>query len=56
VLERRSRAAAALLDLAERLHGGEVLLPPEPATQGRARWRHWMSGLRLPRLGRTGAV
>ena len=42
VLDPRSRAGRACLDLAERLHGGQVLLPPETP-----------SGGRLPRLRRA---
>ncbi len=49
VLQRRSRAARALLDLAERVHGGIVVLPPEPRRNGRARWLGWASALRLRR-------
>jgi len=42
VLLKRGAAGRALLDLAERLHGGKLVLPPEPsAARGRA-------GLRLP--------
>lgn len=51
VLEGQSRAGRALLDLAERLHGGEVRLPPEPGKKSRF---GWLAGLRLrlnpPRL------
>lgn len=43
----RSRAGPALLGLADRLHDGGVVLPPEPATRPRRRWR-------LPWLGRVG--
>jgi MinD-like ATPase involved in chromosome partitioning or flagellar assembly len=42
VLQRRGGAGRALLDLAERLHGGKLVLPPEPQAPGRR------SGLRLP--------
>lgn len=48
VLDRRSRAARALLDLAERVHGGSIALPPEPGTNGRARWRNWVPAVRIP--------
>jgi MinD-like ATPase involved in chromosome partitioning or flagellar assembly len=44
VLDERSRAGRALLDLAERLHGGRVLLPPEEREQHRGeRLRRWMA-------------
>jgi MinD-like ATPase involved in chromosome partitioning or flagellar assembly len=46
VLEDRSRAGRSLIDLAERVHGGEVLLPPEPTESRRTRLR-----LRLPAFG-----
>jgi MinD-like ATPase involved in chromosome partitioning or flagellar assembly len=40
VLQRRGAAGRALLDLAERLHGGRLVLPPEPqAASRRASWR-----------------
>jgi MinD-like ATPase involved in chromosome partitioning or flagellar assembly len=38
VLDGRSRAARAVMELADRLHGGSVLLPPEPAADARAGW------------------
>lgn len=40
--DKRSRAGRALLDLAERVHGGAIALPPEPTREG------WASRLRLP--------
>jgi MinD-like ATPase involved in chromosome partitioning or flagellar assembly len=46
ILEDRSRAGRALMDLAERVHGGAVLLPPEPTESRSKRLR-----LRLPALG-----
>jgi Flp pilus assembly CpaE family ATPase len=46
VLEGKSRAGHVLLDLAERLHGGEVRLPPEPGKKSRF---DWLARLR-PRL------
>jgi hypothetical protein len=46
----RGPAARALLDLAERVHGGELVLPPEPAKQGRRRVR--MPTIQVPSLGR----
>lgn len=42
VLDERSRAGRALLDLAERVHGGGIVLPPEPAADGRPLWRRWL--------------
>ncbi|MHB1131022.1 MAG: hypothetical protein ACYC4L_01400, partial [Chloroflexota bacterium] len=47
VLEGRGRAARALLDLAERVHGDRVLLPPEEARGGMRLFE------RLPLLGRA---
>lgn len=49
VLDSRGRAARAVLDLAERVHGGRILLPPEPAEKGHrqgfgvlaALWPRW---------------
>jgi MinD-like ATPase involved in chromosome partitioning or flagellar assembly len=38
LLERSSRAAAALLDLATRLHAGQIVLPQESTTEKRALW------------------
>lgn len=38
VLDNRSRSARALLDLAERVHGGSLELPAEPAKSGSRRW------------------
>jgi MinD-like ATPase involved in chromosome partitioning or flagellar assembly len=35
VLERKSAAARALLELAGRVHGGEIVLPPEEAAGSR---------------------
>ncbi len=49
VLEGRSRAGRALLDLAERIHGGSIVLPPEPSRNGQARWLRWASALHLGR-------
>jgi Flp pilus assembly CpaE family ATPase len=46
VLDRRSRAARALLDLAGRVHGGRVLLPPEPRPPGR--WAALVRAAGLP--------
>ncbi|HVA85559.1 MAG TPA: hypothetical protein VNF73_04465 [Candidatus Saccharimonadales bacterium] len=47
VLDRRSRAGRALLDLAERLHGDRLRLPPEPAPARRLRWPRWKPRLPL---------
>lgn len=41
VLDRRSRAGRALLDLAGRVHGGTVTLPPEPVAPW---WRRFVPG------------
>lgn len=38
VLNGRSRAGKAVRDLAERLHGGRILLPPDPAGNRFTRW------------------
>jgi hypothetical protein len=47
ILDRRSRAGRALLELAERIHGGRVVLPPEvPKSSRRWPWTRW----HLPRL------
>lgn len=46
VLDRRSRAARALLELAGRIHGGAIVPPPEP----RRPWHSWFGGQR--RTGR----
>jgi len=43
VLDRRGRAARALLDLAGRVHGGSITLPPEPAQRPGRQW--WRPGL-----------
>src|SRR5581483_6354953 len=48
VLDRRSRAGRALLALAERLHGGQVELPPEPRGTGRGGWWGRLARPRLP--------
>lgn len=53
VLDRRSRAGRALLDLAERAHGGRVVLPPEPTVNGRVRRPRWPAGLFRGRPGRN---
>lgn len=45
VLDRRSQAGRALLDLAERVHGERLALPPEPSSGHRPPWLGW-----LPRL------
>ncbi len=50
VLDRRSRAARALMELADRLHGGSVLLPPEPSTNGCAGWGSGTLATLLPSL------
>jgi MinD-like ATPase involved in chromosome partitioning or flagellar assembly len=49
------RASRSLLDLAERVHGARVLLPPEPAISGRVRARGWTPASLLRRLGRGGS-
>ena len=59
VLVGRSRAAHALLDLAERIHGGSILLPPEPTARpnwlkrGITRLRAWPSHLHWPHRERS---
>lgn len=54
VLDRKSPAARALLDLAERAYGGSVKLPPEPGRKPRLSWlrRPKTPSLRWPDLGR----
>lgn len=47
VLERGSRAGRIILDLAERVHGGQIKLSPETKGQRRVRWLRWASALRL---------
>ncbi len=54
VLSGRSRAGRCLLDLAERVHGGSIVLPPEPARNGRARWLGWASALHPGRVRGNG--
>lgn len=44
VFEHRSRAAGQLRDLAERVHGGRISLPPEPTPTGRG-WRRRLPGV-----------
>lgn len=55
VLERGSRAARPLRDLAARVHGGRVTLPPEPAPDGGDR-RRWLPRLGLPLVRATAAA
>jgi len=50
----RGPAARALLDLAERVHGGKLLLPPEPSEKRRV-WQR-LPTLRLRRPARNGTV
>ena len=53
VLDGRCRTALALLDLAGRLRGGEIVLPPEPTeAPTRRRPAFPVPRLRLPRLAR----
>jgi MinD-like ATPase involved in chromosome partitioning or flagellar assembly len=52
VLETHSRAARALLDFAERVHGGKVVLPPEPDRAGGRAWFRW-APRRTPRAQAT---
>lgn len=54
VLAGRSRAGRALLDLAERVHGGDIALPPEPARDRRPGWFRRAVPLRLACPRRTG--
>jgi MinD-like ATPase involved in chromosome partitioning or flagellar assembly len=53
VVHARGPAARALLDLAERVHGGKVVLPPEPA-RARRRWPQF--NVRFPRPVRDSAT
>lgn len=48
VLDRRSRAGRAMLALAERLHGRDLELPPEPRGTGRSGWLARLARPRLP--------
>jgi MinD-like ATPase involved in chromosome partitioning or flagellar assembly len=60
VVDQKSRAGHALLDLAGRIHGGKLVLPPEPGTPVRRGFRgvvDRVSGsLRLPSLTGAGPV
>lgn len=56
VFDGRSRAGRALLDLAGRVHGGEIALPTEPVPNGRSHWRRWPHRLRLNGPQRSGVV
>jgi Flp pilus assembly CpaE family ATPase len=56
VMERRTRAGRALLDLAARAHGGRVVLPPEPGANERARRLRWPAGWFRLRLRRNRVV
>lgn len=60
VLDDKSRAARALLDLAGRVHGGEIDLPPETSAAPPRRLGFAVPQLRLPLIarahGRKGAV
>src|SRR5207249_3091878 len=47
VLDGRGGAARALLDLAERVHGGSIRLPPEPVGRPARPW--WRFGFGPPR-------
>lgn len=51
VHSRGGRASRALLELAGRVHGGTITLPPEPSKNGRRPWRHWPATLRPPWAG-----
>jgi Flp pilus assembly CpaE family ATPase len=57
ILDRRSRAGRALLELAERIHGGRIVLPPEsPKSPRRWPWTPWHPPhLSWPR-GRSGVT
>jgi Flp pilus assembly CpaE family ATPase len=48
VLQGRGRAARAFLDLAGRVHGGSINLPPDPEKKRRVPWPHWSITLRAP--------
>lgn len=50
ILERRSRAGRALVDLAERVHGGTILLPSESKADKGSRSVRWHQ----PQFGRRG--
>jgi MinD-like ATPase involved in chromosome partitioning or flagellar assembly len=54
ILEGRSRAGHALVDLAERIHGGRILLPAETRAENRVRKVQWprLHTIGLGRLAR----
>lgn len=52
VLDAGSRAGRALVDLAERVHGDRLMLPPEPARQAGSSWLCWPVQPYLARLAR----
>jgi MinD superfamily P-loop ATPase len=62
VLDTRTRAARALLSLAERMNAGKLRLPPEPAGRSRTSWwqrlfaaRNWRGwDVRVPAVERPG--
>jgi len=53
VLDDKSRAARALLDLAGRVHGGEIDLPPETSAAPPRRLGFAVPQLRLPLIARA---
>jgi Flp pilus assembly CpaE family ATPase len=66
ILDRQSRAGRAVLELAERIHGGQVVLPPEAPKSPRRwpwtswhvphlRWPHRRSGAPVRPLGKDGS-
>ncbi len=59
VLDARSRAGQALLDLARRIDGGQLVLPPEPEAGRRSGWGGtalWTTGRRRIAAGMAGVA
>jgi Flp pilus assembly CpaE family ATPase len=56
VLDRRSAAGRALRELADRVYGGRIRLPPEPARPRRLVWLPMPLPTRLPWRGRRAAA
>lgn len=50
----RGRASRALLDLADRIHGQRIVLPPEPTERGWLKWPRWLPRTRSKPSSLTG--